>query len=106
MISPSNIPFSDERLVIPKPVLKDLVLIAVTRWSELGLQLDVADSQLQAIKKNNQGNTEECKMDMFRAWLSNTINPSYSQLVEALEVIGEHTTAENLRKKFGETMKL
>ena len=33
--------------------MKDLILIKVTEWYELGLQLGVEDAELEEIEKNN-----------------------------------------------------
>ena len=37
------------------PQMKDLVLIKVNEWYELGLQLGVEDTELEEIEKNNWG---------------------------------------------------
>ena len=79
--------------------MKDLVLIKVTNWHDLGLQLGVDDAELEEIGKNNQGDLKTCRRNMFRAWLKITSSPSYKQLIEALTVMGEAKEADLLRKK-------
>ena len=79
--------------------MKDLILIKVTEWYELGLQLGVEDVELEEIKKKNPGNLKACRRNMFRAWLRITPNPSYQQLVEALMAMGEAKEADLLCKK-------
>ena len=84
-----------------EPQLKDLVLVQVIRWYELGLQLGVDDRELEVIKRNNPGDLEACRRDMFRAWLRITPSPSYQQLVEALVTVREVREADHLCKKYG-----
>ena len=81
--------------------MKDLVLIKVTEWYELGLQLGVEDAELEVIEKSNRGDFKACRRNMFRAWLRITPNPSYQQLVEALVAVGEAKAADFLCKKYG-----
>ena len=79
--------------------MKDLVLIKVTEWYELGLQLGVDDAELEEIEKNNR-DLRACRRSMFRAWLRITPSPSYQQLVEALMTVGEGKEADLLCKKY------
>ena len=83
------------------PLLKDLVLVQVAEWYDLGLQLAVEDEELDVIKKNNPGNLRACKREMFRKWLRITASPSYQQLVEALTAVGDVKEADQLSKKYG-----
>ena len=66
-----------------EPQMKDLILIKVTEWYELGLQMGVDDAELEEIEKNN---LRACRRKMFRAWLRITPSPFY-QLVEACETV-------------------
>ena len=83
-----------------EPQMKDLVLIKVTEWYELGLQLGVKDAELEGIEKDNQRDLKSCRRNMFRAWLRITPNPSYQQLAEALMAVGEEREADLLCKKY------
>ena len=80
--------------------MKDLVLIKVTEWYELGLQLGVEDAELEVIEKDNRGDLKACRRNMFRAWLRITPSPSYQQLVVALMAVGEAKEADLLHKKY------
>ena len=82
------------------PQMKDLVLIKVTEWYELGLQLGVDDAELEEIEKNNRGDLRACRRSMFRAWLRITPSPSYQQLVEALMAVGEAKEADLVCMKY------
>ena len=91
-------------LEFPEPQLKDLVLIEVDRWYDLGLQLSLKYSCLDAIKSTNKGTTADCRRDMFHTWLQTQENPSYHQLVRALVAMGEQKEAKQLCEKYGESL--
>ena len=59
------------------------------------------DTELEVIKRNNPGDLEACRREMFRAWLRITPNPSYQQLVQALVTVREVREADHLCKKYG-----
>ena len=84
------------------PQMKDLVLIKVTEWYELGFQLGVDDAEFEEIEKNNRGHLRACRRSMFRAWLRITPSPSYQQLVKTLMTVGEakEKEADLLCKKY------
>ena len=84
---------------IVEPQLKDLILVRTVKWYELGLQLEVEGKDLDVIQANNQNNIEACKREMFSKWLGITPNASYQQVVEALQIVGEISEADHLRKK-------
>ena len=84
-----------------KPQLKDLVLVQTTKWYNLGLQLGIKDTELDVIEENNPKDIDTCKRKMFKAWLRITPSPSYQQLVEALQTVGEISEADHLCKKHG-----
>ena len=88
------------------PQVKDLVLIKVTEWYELGLQLGVDDAELEEIEKNNRRHLRACRRSMFRPWLRITPSPSYQQLVEALTTVGEGKEADLLCKKYSRPLNL
>ena len=84
--------------------LKDLVLIQTTKWYDLGLQLGIKDTELDMIEENNPKDIDACKQKMFEARLRITPSPSYQELVEALQTVGEISEADHLRKKHGKIM--
>ena len=98
---PNHIVFSGVPSTFVRPKLKDLVLIQTTEWYDLGLQLGIEDAELEEIQSNNPKSVRTCRREMFRAWLRITSSPSYQQLVEALQRVGETSEAECLCKKYG-----
>ena len=83
------------------PQLKDLVLVQVTEWYDLGLQLGLEDKDLDVIQRNNPENLKACRREMFKTWLRISSSPSYQQLVEALKAVGDVKEADKLCKKHG-----
>ena len=83
-----------------KPQMKDLVLIKISDWHDLGLQLGVEDAELEVIQKNNPGDFKVCRRNMFREWLRITPCASYQQLVEALIAVGDVSQAALLSEKY------
>lgn len=83
------------------PQLKHLVVMGVTNWYNLGLQLDLEVNSLDEIKSNNRGNIDDCRREMFRTWLNTQTNASYKLLVKALVAIGEKKQAKQLCDKYG-----
>ena len=87
-----------------KPELKALVLIPVTTWYKLGLQLDICETELDHIRDNYYRDSETCKIEMFKLWIRENPSHSYEQLVKALVTIGEKTEADRLCRKYGKIL--
>lgn len=83
------------------PELRDLVLLPVIHWFELGLWLNIPEGDLSIIEADNPINTEACKRKMFSSWLKNNPEASYRQLVDALHTVGSHRMADQLCTKYG-----
>ena len=101
---PNLITFPGVSTAPVKPQLKDLVLLQTTKWYNLGLQLGIEDTELDVIEENNPKDIDACKRKMFKTWLRITPSPSYQQLVEALQTVGEISEADCLCKKYSKTM--
>lgn len=82
-------------------MLKDLVLLPVINWFDLGLQLNIPEDNLNIIKHNNPTDMKTCRREMFSAWLESDPDASYGQLVNALHTMGYHNVAEHLCTKYG-----
>jgi len=82
-------------------MLKDLVLLPVINWFDLGLQLNIPEDNLNIIKQNNPNDTKACRREMFSAWLESDPDASYRQLVNALHTMGYHNIAKQLCTKYG-----
>ena len=83
-----------------EPRLRDLIsYVHTTEWYRLGLQLDVDSFRLRQIGKDARENQEHLTL-MFEAWLKVCKNPSWQDVVQALEAIGERRLAAKLEQKF------
>ena len=79
-----------------QPQLKDLILIKILNWQEIGIQLKIDDYEIQKIHLEYK-KVDECKREMFRTWLRTGVNPNYSDLIKALEAAGETKAAHDLQ---------
>ncbi len=59
---------------------------AKTKWEFLGLELEIPSEELDAIKKTECGNFDQCLLEMLKRWLKmNNPSPSWEGLVKALQ---------------------
>ena len=82
-------------------MLRDLVLLKILEWFNLGLRLKVEEHDLKKIRKNNRDDIDACSHAMFSQWLSQSEDANLQQLLEALRDVGEHQAARQLCEKFG-----
>ena len=70
-------------------------------WEYIGIQLDIDDGQLKQIKLDNPGDSKACLREMLRIWLKR-VNPppSWSEMVEALEIQGSEDIASQVKTKY------
>ena len=91
-----------------KPTLKGLheVIVRVAgKWDNIGLQLDINDCVLQAIRTPNGSNEDHCR-EMFRRWLAGecgcgTLPKTWSSVLCAVQsVSGSEVCHEITEEKF------
>jgi len=78
------------------PILRDLhsyvVPSVADKWRDLGVQLLdptlIEQRVLEVIAADHPHSVENCCKKMFEKWLTTRINPSWSQLIEALKITG------------------
>lgn len=81
-------------------LLRDLITnVHTMKWYHLGLQLDLHDFKLQEIEVDVKDNNDRLRK-MFQTWLENCVNPSWKDVVKALEKIGDKSLAAKLEKQF------
>ena len=56
--------------------------------------------QLKKIQHDCQGNLEMCKNRLFDLWLRQCVEPSWRDVVEALEQMEENSLANKIRRLF------
>ena len=79
--SRANVTVMIEGCGTSKPLLKDLahLRVAPTKWYYLGLELNISAIELDKIKANNTADIDLCKLEMFKTWLSNTPDATYTE---------------------------
>ena len=69
-----------------KPTLAELLeYVRTNRWENVGVQLGLDDTSLEAIRCENNHNIDDCRKGMFRLWLFSHSNPTRKQLLDALK---------------------
>lgn len=81
--------------------LKDIHLLEVREWYDLGLQLGVSEYDLDTIEKNNPRDNGGCKRNMFSKWLQVDTNANVRKLEQACRKIGETKIADELCSQHG-----
>lgn len=76
------------------------LLESIVSWEQLGVQLGIKMNRLEAIKGEHHGDLEMCKNKLFDVWLRQTSNPSWRDVVNALESIQENNLADKIKQKF------
>ena len=82
-------------------MLKDLsnLLNSVTDWHSLGVKLGVKGAELDTIQRNYPHDTTRCKHEMLSCCLRSASPPTWRDIKDALCLMGEHKSAEKIRKK-------
>ena len=66
----------------------------VTDWHGLGIQLDLEVHQLDGIKADHHNDgLSRMKTEMFKVWLKNNPDASWTDLITALREMGENKAA-------------
>ena len=77
-------------------------------WSKLAIKLHLNDDDVKKLKKNNQGDSEECLKDAIVLWLKENYNtarfghPSWRTLVEAVKGMNKALAIEIANSHRGE----
>ena len=80
-----------------------LLLASVYNWENLGIKLGISMQKLQEIKQHHSGDLEMCKNRLYDTWLRLTTDPSWMEIVDALEQIEENSLADRIRRVFLQT---
>ena len=84
-----------------KPTLRELRQLPVTKWYNLGLQLQVNQGELETIQSKHPQDDRICQTKMFGVWLREAEHPNYKKLLRALVAIGRRDIAESVCDKEG-----
>ena len=70
--------------------MRTALLRVAVKWRGIGLELGLADSELETIHANNRDDIQSCLSEMLRDWLNRTYNttkygePSWQKLSDAV----------------------
>ena len=70
------------------------------KWYELGEELLGNDIALRTFQANHPSDVDRCCREMFKRWLDVNPDPTWSQLVTALNKIGMHSVAVSISKQY------
>ena len=73
------------------------VLVPVTDWHNLGLQLGVPDYKLKQIQDNYPRDDSRCKSEMLSYWYNNAEERFWDVIADALETIDYRKLANEIR---------
>ena len=93
--------FADHDKLTLKQLNKDIAREpgVATKWYKLGVELlDSNTTELDVIETNHHSDDKRCS-GMLKKWLEMKPDASWSQLVTALNNIGLHTAADNVRRR-------
>lgn len=83
-----------------KLLQRELYKIA-DKWEDIGIQLDIDVDLLEKVKLENGGNSKNCLREMLKILVKKEdIQPSWTDLVEALECLEEEKLAQQLKDKY------
>ena len=84
-----------------KPDVQNLssALKDVCNWHQLGIQLGIPTSELRKIEED-YAKSDRRMTETLNAWLQRTPSAPWSDVVSALQQMGESTVAESVRQKY------
>ena len=73
-----------------KHLLRYVVPDVAPRWYDLGVELlnEEQETELEVIDAKGRDDLKKCCMDMFRCWLSTSVNANWQNLIDALRSPG------------------
>ena len=83
-------------------ILRELLSKVSADWEDIGLVLGLGPGQVDIIKTDNPSDCQKCFREMIKVWFKQQVDPppSWSALIEALDVLGHNSLAQNLRDKY------
>ena len=73
------------------------------KWMTLGICLGIPKGMLDTIAENCHHNAQKCLLEMLSTWLKQQVDPppSWVNIVNAVESLGDKQLGKELRKKYG-----
>ena len=71
------------------------------QWMTLGVQLGIPKSELNSIEATYLNNPKRCLLEMLEEWLKQQVDPpSWTDVVNAVEFLGDNQLGKELREKY------
>ena len=73
------------------------------KWMRLGICLGIQKGMLDTIAENCPHNAQNCLAEMLNTWLQQQVDPppSWVNIVDAVESLGDKQLGKELKKKYG-----
>ena len=70
------------------------------KWFLFGAMLGIPVFQLRKIESDHQKDSDRCKLELLQYWLDNTLNPTWNEIVQALEKTGQLVLAAQIKHDY------
>ena len=71
------------------------------KWEDIGIQLDIDVDLLEKVKSENNGDSKNCLREILKILVKKEdLQPSWIDIVEALECLDEEELAQQLKAKY------
>ena len=84
------------------PTVQQLLnaLKKLEKWLTFGVLLGVPLSQLRKIELNHQKDSNRCKLELLQYWLDSTLDPTWNEIVQALEETDQLALAAQIKHDY------
>lgn len=85
-------------------LLAELTTEVAYRWEDIGIFLQLNPGILKTIKSDHPNDSKACLRETLMEWLKQQVDPapSWLDIIDALDKIGHHPLAWQLRRKYAE----
>ena len=83
-------------------LLRELSSKVSAHWEKIGHFLGLETGLLDIIKHDNPNQCQKCFSEMIKLWFKQQVDPppSWSAIIEALDILGHKTVVQSLREKY------
>ncbi len=67
-----------------------------SKWQEIGIHLKVSAVELKSIQEHCKEVDSDCLVELFDKWLRSTGTPTWKNITNALDAMGEHESSQNI----------
>ncbi len=66
------------------------------KWQEIGIHLKVSAVDLKSIQELCKEVDSDCLVELFDKWLRSTDTPTWKNITDVLDTMGEHESSQNI----------